>query len=99
MIYNMDQALKDLLKKYYVQELETQLNLLYDQYESFPVAEAAKPGDQPLEKQLLQKNGRDGQSQALQYAGACDDPTPGSQARGRGQTRGGRRSSGERRSC
>jgi hypothetical protein len=55
MIYNMDEALKDLLKRYYVKELETQLNLLYDQYESFPVAEAAKPGDQPLEKQLLQK--------------------------------------------
>ena len=55
MIYNLDEAQKRLLKKYYVKELETQLKQLYDQYESFPVAEAAKPGDQPLEKQLLQK--------------------------------------------
>ena len=55
MIYNLDEAQKRLLKKYYVDELQAQLERLYDQYENFPVAEAAKPGDQPLEKQLLQK--------------------------------------------
>ena len=55
MIHNMEEGVKVLLKKYYVEELQKQLDALYNQYENFPVADAAKPGDQPLEKQLLQK--------------------------------------------
>jgi hypothetical protein len=49
MVDNLEVALSRLTERYYVDELEQQLNALYDSWDRFPMAEESSPGDPPLE--------------------------------------------------
>ena len=45
MMANINRAVERLVKKYYVDELESQFRQLYQTWDSFPAAEPLKPGD------------------------------------------------------
>jgi hypothetical protein len=55
MMANIDRAVQKLVKRYYVDELETQLNQLYSLWDEFPPAPAPKPGDLTAEEQLIKE--------------------------------------------
>jgi multidrug efflux pump subunit AcrB len=55
---NMKTAVEHLLNKYYVGELERQLNLLFEAWDRFPVADAPLAGQPTLEEEFLRKSVR-----------------------------------------
>jgi hypothetical protein len=55
MIVNMDTAMASVLKQYYVDEIQSQLDAFFAKYDAFPVAEAVATEDNSLQRQLLQK--------------------------------------------
>ncbi len=53
MVANINLAVERLVKKYYVKELEAQLNELYQAWDDFPAAARPGPNDYPLEEQFI----------------------------------------------
>jgi hypothetical protein len=52
MLENFDVAMQKLVKRYYVDEMERQLHQVYETWDSFPPAEAPKPGQDNAETLL-----------------------------------------------
>ena len=50
---NIQIALNQLVKRYYVDEFESQLKEMYSLYDDFPIADAVNAGEAPHEDQLL----------------------------------------------
>ena len=53
LVENLTTAARSLVQKYYVDEMKGQLTALYDAWDHFPAADAASPGDPPLEDQFI----------------------------------------------
>jgi hypothetical protein len=53
MMANLQTTVDALVRKYYVEELRTELLALYGQWDDFPVAPPVADGEPPLEDQLL----------------------------------------------
>ena len=50
---NLQVAIESLLKKYYSEEMEREFGVLFDTWETFPMAESPVGDEPPLEDQLL----------------------------------------------
>lgn len=53
MMANLQLVVDDLVKKYYIEELQSEMKSLYGTWDEFPAAPAAEKGDLPLEDQLV----------------------------------------------
>ena len=53
MMANLNVTIDALVKKYYIEELESEMKSLYENWDDFPVAPPAEKGDLPLEDQLV----------------------------------------------